>query len=124
MRVDQLRNINSIVGIQAFILSYIQKLLSSIMMMVQLRSNQFQGYSVQPNPIQSDILPTKRTPKIPSDRLKALLTNTMILRAYKKRFVIPQVILIVADVAVALRGGIGGVRSEIWLHSIIILRII
>lgn len=89
MRVDQLGNVNSIVGIQVFILSHIQKLLSSIMMLVQLRSNEFQGYSIQPNPIEPDILPTKRTPEIPSDSLKALPTNTMILRAYKKRLVFP-----------------------------------
>lgn len=124
MRVDQLRNVNSIVGIQSFILSHIQKLLSSIMMLVQLRNNQFQRYSVQPYPIKPDILPAEWTPKIPSDSFKALPTNTMILRAYKERFVVPQVILIVTDVAVPLRRGIGLVRSEIWLHFIIILCII
>ena len=79
MRVEQLRNVDSIVRVQAFILSDGQKLLFSIVMLVQLRSDEFQCIFVQPNPIESDSLSTERASKVSSDGFQAFLADTMIL---------------------------------------------
>lgn len=113
MRIEQLSNINSIVSVQAFILSYAQKLLFSIVVLVQLGGNEVQCGFVESNAVESDCLATEGTSKVSSDGFEAFPAYTMILRADEERFVLLEVVLIVADVAVTLRGSAGRVRSEI-----------